>query len=409
MTMLEDALRETFAGRVAEVPAVLDPAGAAIARARTVRRRQHAVASTALALAVTLVVSGTWWARGAVGPGRSPERLASTAVGPAASARPSVGPPGVRPADDAPPQAAPAVPQRSVPAGAALKLDLFDGATILTPDGRGLSVPNVASGSTVDRVPDGWLYTSASAGTRLMRLDGKSVDVGIDGDRVVVSADGTRVAWMAARETAQPTLKLAELTGDSLSGVLTTPVPPGTAPVALVGSRVVVASKQGYDYWDPTKVTFRPSWISSVHDVYGQYGDFAVAAVDAPGKPDLEQGTCVALLSLADDGLRDTRQLCQPIEAGGGPPNALSPDGRWLAVAAGTKAQLIDVSAKSAQPSPPNCAFPSTVLNMAWEDGGHLVVRTSNGWRRCTTDAAVTSVDTTARPTSDWTLVSRPG
>jgi len=335
MTMLEEALRETFAGQVAEVPAVLDPAGAAIARARAVRRRQQAMAGTALALAVTLVVSGTWWARGAVGTGRSPERLANTAVGPAASPRPSVGPPGVRPADDAPPEAAPAEPQRPVPAGAALKLDLFDGSTILTPEGRDLPVPNVASGATVDRVSDGWLYTSASAGTRLMRLDGKSVDVGIDGDQVVVSADGTRIAWLTTREAAQPTLKLADLTGDSLSGVLTTPVPPGTAPVALVGSRVVVASKQGYDYWDPTKLVFKPNWTSSVHDVYGQYGDFAVAAVDASGRPDLDQGTCVALLSLADDGLRDTRLLCQPIETGGEPPNALSPGGRWLAVASG--------------------------------------------------------------------------
>src|SRR5689334_14634287 len=325
MTMLEEALRETFAGQVAEVPAVLDPAGAAIARARAVRRRQHAMAGTALALAVTLVVSGTWWARGAVGTGRSPERLASTAAGPAASTRPSAGPPGVRPAEDALPEAAPAVPQRSVPAGAALKLDLFDGSTILTPEGRGLPVPNAASGSAVDRVPDGWLYTSASAGTRLMRLDGTSIDVGIDGDQVVVSADGTRIAWTTTRQAAQPTLKLAELTGDSLSGVLTTPVPAGTAPVALIGSRVVVASKQGYDYWDPTKLVFKPNWTSSVHEVYGQYGDFAVAAVDAPGRPDLDQGTCVALLSLADDGLRDSRLLCQPVETGGEPPNALSP------------------------------------------------------------------------------------
>lgn len=407
MTMLEEALRETFAGQVAEVPAVLDPAGAAIARARTARRRQQAIAGTALALAVTLVVSGTWWARGAGSTGRSPERLAGTAVGLTAGP-PGMGPADTTPADAAPAEAAPAVPRHPVPAGSALKLDLFDGATILTPEGRGLSVPNIASGSTVDRVADGWLYTSASADTRLMRLDGTSVDVGIDGDQVVVSADGTRIAWMAARRTAQPTLKLAELTGDSVSGVLTTPVPPGTAPVAMVGDRVVIASKQGYDYWDPTKLTFKPSWTSSVHEVYGQYGDFAVGTVDAPGRPDLEQGTCVALLGLADDGLRDTRQLCQPIEAGGEPPDALSPGGRWLAVARGAKAQIIDVSARSAQPSP-SCAFPSTVLSMAWEDSDHLVVRTSSGWRRCTTDAVVTSVDTTARPTSDWTLVSRPG
>jgi hypothetical protein len=409
MTMLEDALRETFAGQVAEVPAVLDPAGAAIARARAVRRRQQAMAGTALALAVTLVVSGTWWAHGAIGTGRSPERLANTAVGPATSPRPSAGPPGVRPAEDALPEAAPAVPPRTVPAGAALKLDLFDGSTILTPEGRGLQVPNVASGSTVDRVPDGWLYTSASAGTRLMRVDGTSVDVGIDGDQVVVSADGTRIAWLAARQTAQPTLKLAELTGDSLSGVLATSVPPGTAPVALVGSRVVVASKQGYDYWDPTKLAFKPNWTSSVHEVYGQYGDFAVAAVDAPGRPDLDQGTCVALLSLTDDGLRDSRQLCQPIDAGGEPPNTLSPGGRWLAVATGTKAQIIDVSARSPKSALPTCAFPSAVLSMAWEDGDHLVARTSSGWRRCTPDAVVTPVDTTARPAADWTLVSRSG
>jgi hypothetical protein len=407
MTMLEEALRETFAGQVAEVPAVLDPAGAAIANARTVRRRQQAMAGTALALAVTLVVSGTWWARGAAGTGRSPETLAGTAVSLTA------GPPGMGPADtapaDTPAEAAPAAPRRPVPAGSALKLDLFDGATILTPEGRDMPVPNLASGSTVDRVPDGWLYTSASAGTRLMRLDGTSVDVGIDGDQVVVSADGTRIAWMAARQTTEPRLKLAELTGDSLSGVLTTPVPPGTAPVALVGSRVVVASKQGYDYWDPTKLTFTPSWNSSVREVYGQYGDFAVATVDAPGRPDLAQGTCVALLSLAGDGLRDTRQLCQPLEVGGKPPNALSPGGRWLAVATGTRAQIIDVAPGPAQPSPPSCVFPSTVLSMAWEDGDHLVVRTSSGWRRCTTEAVVTSVDTVARAAANWTLVSRPG
>jgi hypothetical protein len=408
MTMLEEALRETFAGQVAEVPAVLDPAGSAIARARTVRRRQQVVTGTALAVAVTLVVSGTWWVRGAVGTGRSPERLAGTAVGLTASPRPSAGPPGVLPAQDAPPEAAPAVPRQTVPAGSALKLDLFDGSTILTPEGRDLSVPNVAAGSAIDRVPDGWLYTSASADTRLIRPDGTSVDVGIDGDEVVVSADGTRIAWLAARQTAQPTLKLAALTGDSLSGVRTTPVPPGTAPVALIGSRVVVASKQGYDYWDPTRVTFEPSWISSVHEVYGQYGDFAVATVDASSRSDLGQGTCVALLSFTDTGLRDTGQLCQPVEAGGEPPNALSADGRWLAVATGARVQLIDVSARSAE-SPPICAFPSTVLSMAWEDSEHLVVRTSSGWRRCTTDAVVTPVDTVARPTSDWTLVSRPG
>jgi hypothetical protein len=303
-------------------------------------------------------------------------------------------------------EAAPASP----PSGSALKLDLFDGSTILTPEGRGLPVPDVAAGSAVDRVPAGWLYTSASARTRLLRTDGKSVDIGIDGEQFVVSADGTRVAWMVAHPAGQPTLKLAELTGDSLRDVVTTPVPVGTSPVALVGSRVVVASKQGYDYWDSSSLTFKPTWNGTVREVYGQYGDFAVATVDAaPGRPDSGHGTCLALLSLDSAGLHDSRRLCQPLGLDGKLPNVLSPTGRWLAVAIGDQAQIVDLSAASDRPSPPSCVFPSSVEGMAWEDGSHIVVRTSSGWRRCTTDAVVTSVDTTARAADSWTLVSRSG
>lgn len=402
MTMLEDALRETFAGRVADVPAVLDPAGTAIRRARALRRRQQAVAGTALALAVTLVVSGAWWVRSAAGTGRSPEPMAGAAAGLRAD-QPAMGPVDAAPAE--PSSSAP-----SPPSGSALKLDLFNGSTILAADGRGLPIADVAAGTSVDRVPDGWLYTSASARTRLLRADGTSVDVGIDGEQFVVSADGTRVAWMAARPAAQPTLKLAELTGDYVRDVVTTPVPVGTSPVALVSGRVVVASKQGYDYWDPSQLIFKPTWNSAVREVLGQYGDFAVATVDAvPGGSDSKPGGCLALFSLAGDGLHDTRQTCQPIGLSGQLPNVLSPTGRWLAIANGRRTQLVDLSTVFDRPSGPSCVFPSSVENMAWEDDGHLVVRTSSGWQRCTTDAVVTSVDTTARAADSWTLVSRSG
>jgi hypothetical protein len=402
MTMLEDALRETFAGQVAHVPAVLDPAGTAIRQARALRRRQQAVAGTALALAVTLVVSGAWWARSAAGTGRSPEPMAGAAAGLPAD-QPGMGPVEAAPAE--PPSSAP-----SPPSGSALKLDLFNGSTILTADGRGLPIADVAAGTSVDRVPDGWLYTSASARTRLLRADGTSVDVGIDGEQFVVSADGTRVAWMAARPAGQPTLKLAELTGDVVRDVVSTPVPAGTSPVALVDGRVMVASKQGYDYWDPSQLIFKPTWNSTVREVFGQYGDLAVATVDAvPSGSDSKPGGCLALLSLAGDGLHDTRQTCQPIALSGQLPNVLSPTGRWLAIANGRGAQLVDLSTVFDRTSGVSCVFPSNVEGMAWEDDGHLVVRTSSGWRRCTTDAVVTSVDTTARAADSWTLVSRSG
>jgi hypothetical protein len=192
--------------------------------------------------------------------------------------------------------------------------------------------------------------------------------------------------------------------------VVTTPVPVGTLPIALVGDRVVVASKQGYDYWDPSQLIFKPTWNGTVREVFGQYGDLAVATVDTgPSGSDRKPGGCLALLSLAGDGLHDTRQTCQPIALSGQLPNVLSPTGRWLAIANGPRAQIVDLSTVFDRPSGPSCVFQSSVEGMAWEDDGHLVVRTSSGWRRCTSDAVVTPVDTTARAADSWTLVSRSG
>src|SRR5689334_2184437 len=81
MTMLEDALRQTFADNVGTAPLTHDPAGRAIARAAVLRRRQRAVAGTAMIVVLVVLTGGVWLVRDARGGTAVASNAAADSVG----------------------------------------------------------------------------------------------------------------------------------------------------------------------------------------------------------------------------------------------------------------------------------------------------------------------------------------
>jgi hypothetical protein len=293
-------------------------------------------------------------------------------------------------------------------AGSAPPFDLFDGdRTILTPDGHSVQIVDAAAGGRVQRVPEGWLYASRSSSTRLLRFQAAAgVDIGVDGDRFVTSPDGVRIAWLSEPAPQKAALKLATLTAAAVTGVVTTPVPDDTVPVAIVGSTVVVSSPEGYDSWDSGRSAYKATGNSDVTGIFGPFGDQVVGTVRAgpTGGPD-----CLALLAAGAAGLGVRRRTCEPSAVDPHAANALSPDSRWLAVSTGSSVLIVDLASVFTSPSgSQGCAFDSAVRQIAWEDDTHFTVQTTTGWARCGVGVAPDRLVTEGRA-GTWHLVPRAG
>src|SRR5690349_14805499 len=155
MTMIEDELRATFTARTQALPAMADPAGAAIARARVIRRRRNTLGA-ALVAAFVLLASGGIWREYTV------YQTPLNRGGPfdnAAAFVPTFG----------------------------ILMDVRVGQELWSADGRHYPLPGVGRVTWVHRVPSGWLYGGEARSVRLLTAGGQIVDPAIDGPLVVVS------------------------------------------------------------------------------------------------------------------------------------------------------------------------------------------------------------------------------
>ncbi len=365
MTMLEDALRQTFVTRTERVPVMDDPAGIAITRARVVRRRHRYASGTALVLTVLLMASGGWWIRAGVsGSSRTASAMAAMSIG----------------------------------------LDVFDGWTIYMPNGGQVNLPDVKVESPLARVPAGFLYVAASGKTRLMRPAGSAVDTPIS-ERFVVSDDGTHVAWTEQASPAGLTLWAGELTTDGLVGAVSAAAQsPDAQLVGMVDSKVLLSSGAGSDFWQSDKA-YEPTWNKDVRAVYGAERDIVLGEVTGPPARPTEY--CLALLNFTPVGLAEREHSCDPALVAPGR-RALSPNGRYLAIQDATDVRMVDTANVFDKPAPaPRCASSSPIEELVWESSTRLLVRTPDGVHACNADGTVGQVVLPAGVGPRWRPVPR--
>nr|MDT0658223.1 hypothetical protein [Micromonospora sp. DSM 115978] len=384
MTRIEDSLREMLAARAESTPPIGDPAAAAIRRGRAVRRRRSTGSALAAALALVLVVGGVtsvggWWRPG---PGTPSGTLIDFGPGPTAP---------------------PAQPQPSPAGDTGIGLDLRVADRLWTTDGRQLHLSGVGQVTRTYRVPDGWVY-AGTAGVRFMRTDGTSVSLSGDNDRWVLSPAGDRIAFAIAE-----TLYVARLKPTGLAVLASVEVPTTTAPVALLGSQVVIhVEGLGYDTLDPAQA-YEPAWNDEVTAVYGVRGDSLAALVRDEGEP----APC-----LAD--LRPTGAGLQVVRTGGcgldlrldGAEGRLAPGGGWLAEPTASQVALVDwdralddpagVDAQQVLDCPVRESTPPT-----WADDQTVLTGDARGVVRCRTDGSQQAVALPVGVGTDWQFVPR--
>jgi hypothetical protein len=308
VTRLEDELRETFAFHVADVPAVHDAAGSAIARGRA-RRRQRLSAGAAFVVVIALAVSGTWWVRAGRPVGR-PDRQGNglaAAAGPSGSVRPA-------------------------------QPDLVVGGELWPAGGRPIALPG--SGDVYDavRVPEGWLvvrgdktthkvWLISPEGTATLLLDTLP-------DVFAFSRDSSVIAYQQGNTLAVTAFshgKAYPKTSFQLPGQDGSQGRTGAELVGWAGGRLVIGNRVGIDYdgFDVLQVdsqSYTPRFNRALIRVYAGTPDDRLV-VGATRDASTGQ-TCAATLD-PDAGFTIVQRQCgQPYLSLGRHP--LSPDGRRI-------------------------------------------------------------------------------
>ncbi|MER7330408.1 MULTISPECIES: hypothetical protein [unclassified Micromonospora] len=315
---LEQAVRETFARRVAVAhPLAADPAGLAIRRADRARRRRT-VAGLALAAVTTVGISA-----GIAQLGQQPGRPTHPTVvlgDPYASPLPNLTP--------TLPVAPPTDPAQSAGRG---EVDLILGAVLATTSGQRLTLSGVGPAERAQRLPDGtgWAVVGAptAAGQALwvVQPDGGAHLLLAGARDIALSRDGRQVAWREGTE-----LVAAGIVGTQVVGAARTPVPVGAAPVGFAGDAVLVrldAQRPGHALWRPARGPLKTEGDRATLRVYGTRPDGVVVAQVSAGAP---RRPCLALLDPARD-LAPARTGCGPTLGDDGH-GGVSADGRWLLV-----------------------------------------------------------------------------
>jgi hypothetical protein len=350
MNDIEELLRETFAARVADQPALTAPAERAIRAARTVRRRRPLLGGLAAVLAVLLAGAG----------------IAAVPAGP-----PAPGP-------------TPPVPTPSVTLGRLPGAVVVPGGRLVLPDRT-----TVALGGAVRpayQVPAGWLAVGAADDTsgqwlKLVTPDG-SVHPLLDGlVGVVVARDGTHLAWQTAT-----LLETGHISGVRVYVDHSTPKAVDAFPIAMSDTAVVLGGTQTggmidrFDVWLPGRGEYTPTWDRTPRTLVqvsgvAQDGRSFLGLVPgaAPGSNDI----CLALLDPTRY-LTATRTACG-LGLGLGA-TRVSPDGHWLAAAArgnGFEATaLIDLGTVFQRPAIAQ-RWPYQVGY--WRDGATILTRQPDG------------------------------
>jgi hypothetical protein len=366
--MIEDALRETFAGQVAGLPPT-EPLDSAERRAegamihgRRVRQRQ--TMSTALAgVLIVAIVSLVTFHIVADDPAGQP--AADVADGPI----PSV------------PPIAPSVYSDLPPGAAAAPMEVASGGEIYTQQGKTqvhLSLPDDSHPASIWRASDGYLavVTLPGAAQQLVLVDkvGTQSVLLTSAEHIVISPDGEEVAWLASGMLSVAS-RLTDRPG--LGAPRKLPVPEATLPVAFLGRNVVLGriratsaapkstatnssapgstpaaaggaagpglSFDAFDLWYPAHDTYTPQWNPTVLQVFGSRPDGQALYAQVSDPDDPAQTCLAALLPAQPFKVVDTAcDLPAPTVDTG----TISPDGNWLAYPVQARPQVAVVDLK---------------------------------------------------------------
>ena len=380
--MLEDSLRDMFAGRVQSPPSINDPASVAIRRGRAARRRRTATSSVAAALALLVTVGGVVSLRDLSAP------HSGGAEGPAIAfnAEP-----------DQSPSKPPAAPVPAVDTG--VGLDLWAGDRLWTTDGRTLPLTGVGTVTRIYRVPTGWVYGGAT-GVRFLRTDGSSISLSGEDDRWALSPGGEQFAFVV-----DTVLYVARVSATGLAVRTRVDVPPGISPVAFLDRLVVITAESGgFDILDPDRA-YQPNWNADVETVYGRHGTALAGLVRSDAS---DQRPCLADLRATAAGLVvDRIGTCALDLTRGTTGDRITPDGGWLAEPRAMDVRLVNLArAVEGQHEIVTCPVRTTVPP-AWADDQTLLAADDRGVVRCRADGSERVVPLPAGVTAQWQFVPK--
>ncbi len=413
--MLEDKLRAAFAAqarRLDSAPAVIDPAGTAIRRARRIRRRRTAATGTAAVVLLVATLGGAISLRGWY----LPEEQRHTNLARPATSAPEREPTAAR-VEAALPQGSAKLksPPPSTPAGLFPKdgpgLDIVAGDELWTSAGERMRLTGAGEVRWVYRVPAGWVYGGDDQ-VRLLRSDGGSVQLAeVDSaqalssvpqpaqqrpakrsggteakapaalPRWALSPDGRRIAFAAGQK-----LSVGTITAGGLAAQQST-FAAGAVPVLFFGDSVVLttATADQYDIWWTDRPYAGPRGRVITY-VYGPYGKSLLGL--APDPADAARD-CLVLIAPTSDGLlpQPSRSCGLGLATGG----LVSPDGRWIAQQDKDDIRLFDVAAAMRGSTRTGTCPVSAGAVPVWESPSTLVVVDGDQAVSCTVTGAVES------------------
>jgi hypothetical protein len=359
MGLLEDALRETLAAKVASPPAVDAPADRAIRAAALARRRRAVglsatavVGALALTLSIGLVATGSRIGAGFGLAGPKADRVLS------------------------------------VPFATAVEAPAYvlSGGEIVGPSGSQVSVRGQMA-TRAWRLPGAYLVesrTPVSSGVILWRVpvDGGARRVLLEADQIAVAPagqaglpveQGPAIAWSDGRTVSWGILK-----GADLVALDSTTVSTGLRVAGMVNRGVLLTTGDTFDLWFPDKGAFVPGpTVASRSLVAAADGTTLYGVVNGNG----------CLSRLDPHGFEVLDRTCA-VAVGSHDALAPSPDGRWLVDASIATVRLFKLPTVFDKPvSVASWSLHAT--DVGWLGDGAFAVLTPDGLVRLTTDQAV--------------------
>ena len=217
--------------------------------------------------------------------------------------------------------------------GAALPVDVVVGQLLLSRTGSRVELDAAGTPSAVYATAYGWLVVG-EGGVWSTDRSGELVPVlGEPADAVVVEPGGHRVAWRTGTQ-----LSTATITDGRAGEPVRTQIPPGVQPVGFAGDAVRLADATGgQGVWGTDAPT--PTWAGDVLGVYGSLPDGELVGQVRVASRTGER--CLARIRAAD--LVVTASVCG-LDLAAGAAGWVSPNGRWLVAAVGSRGALVDLS-----------------------------------------------------------------
>jgi hypothetical protein len=354
MGLLEDALRETLAAKVASPPAVDAPADRAIRAAAQVRRRRTVgfsasavVGALALTLSIGLVATGTATGIGLAGP--KADRVLS------------------------------------VPFATAVEAPAYvlSGGEIVGPTGSQISVRGQMA-TRAWRLPGAYLvesripvssgvilwYVPTNGGGRRVLLQADQIAVAPAGQAGLSAYQGPAIAWSDGRTVSWGVLKDADL-----KALDRTTVSDGLRVAGMVNRGILLTTGDTFDLWFPDKGGFVPGPAISSHAL--------VAAADGTTLYGVVNGNgCLSRLD--PHGFEVLDRTCA-VGVGSHDALAPSPDGRWLVDASTATVRLFRLPTVFDKPAAA-ASWSLRATDVGWLGDGAFAVLTPDGLVRLTTD-----------------------